>query len=143
MRIEGKCHCGNIGYVLEWPDDGTAITMRACGCSFCVKHGGAWTSHRDARLAVNVADAALHSPYRFGTATAVFHVCVRCGAVPVATSEIEDRTYAVVNVNTFEGVDPSSFKRSATNFDGETTGGRLERRQRNWIPDVRVTIPGR
>ena len=81
MRIEGKCHCGNIRYVLDWPGEGTDISIRACGCTFCTKHGGNWTSHRGAELAAEIHDAALLSKYRFGTQTADFYVCARCGAV--------------------------------------------------------------
>ena len=72
MRIEGKCHCGNIRYAIEWPGDGTEITVRACGCTFCLKHGGSWTSHRDAELHGEVRNASLVSKYRFGTGTADF-----------------------------------------------------------------------
>lgn len=139
-RIEGRCHCGNIRYALDWPGDGTDIKARACGCTFCTKHGGSWTSHRDAALAADVLDPTLVSKYRFGTATAEFYVCARCGAVPFVTSVIDDRLYAVVNVNTFEGIAPSSLARAATSFDGEGTGERLERRKRNWIPTVRISV---
>ena len=139
MRIEGKCHCGNIRYVLDWPGDRTDIKIRACGCAFCTKHGGSWTSHPDSVLAAEVRDASLVSKYRFGTATADFYVCARCGAVPFVTSAIDDHLYAVVNVNTFEGIDPTSLIRTATNFDGEGAGQRLERRKRNWIRTVRVS----
>jgi hypothetical protein len=138
MRIEGKCHCGNIRYALDWPGDGAAIATRVCGCTFCTKHGGNWTSHRDATLAAEVRDPGLVSKYRFGTATADFHVCARCGVVPLVTSEIDGRLYAVVNANTFQGVDPSVFVRTPTSFNGEGTGERLERRARNWIRNVRI-----
>lgn len=142
MRIEGKCHCGNISYVLNWPDDGAGIPVRACGCGFCTKHGAAWTSHRGSELIAEVRDASLVSKYRFGTGTADFHVCARCGVPPLVTCVIDDRLYAVVNTNTLEGIESSSLVRSATNFDGEGTGERLERRKRNWIPTVRISISG-
>ena len=108
-------------------------------CTFCTKHGGSWTSHRDAELNGEVRNASLVSKYRFGTGTADFYVCGRCGAVPFVTSAIEGHLYAVVNVNTFEGVNPSSLMRTATNFDGEGTGERLERRKRNWIQTVQIS----
>jgi hypothetical protein len=139
MRIEGSCHCGNIRYVLDWPGDKSDIKIRACGCAFCTKHGGSWTSHRDSELVAEIRHPSLLSKYRFGTRTADFYVCARCGAVPFVTGAIDDRVYAVVNVNTFEGIDPSSLARTATNFDGEGTGERLERRKRNWIPTVRIS----
>lgn len=139
MRIQGKCHCGNIHYALDWPEDGTDIKIRACGCSFCIKHGGSWTSHRDSELVAEVREAALVSKYRFGSQTADFYVCARCGAVPFVTSAIDGRLYAVVNANTFEGINPSSLMQTSTNFDGEGSGERLERRKRNWIPTVRIS----
>jgi hypothetical protein len=138
MRIEGKCHCGNIRYALNWPDDGSAIGLRACGCSFCTKHGGSWTSHRGAELIAEVRDASLLSRYRQGTETADFYVCARCGAVPFVTSAVEGRLYAVVNGNTLEGIDLSALSRKPMNFDGEGVGERLERRKRYWIGNVRV-----
>lgn len=141
MQIEGKCHCGNISYRLHWPGDGAEIPVRACGCTFCTKHGGAWTSHRDSELVATVRDESIISKYRFGTETADFYVCARCGAVPFVICVVDDRLYAVVNVNTFEGIDRSSFVRASTNFDGEDTGGRLERRKRNWIRSVQISTP--
>ncbi len=139
MRIEGKCHCGAIAFVLQWPGEGSTIPVRACSCTFCTKHGGVYTSHRDAELAAVIHDRALVSRYRFGTETADFYLCSRCGVVPFVTSAIEGNLYAVVNVNSFEGIDPSRFSRAVTDFDGETTESRLERRKRNWIPSVTVT----
>ena len=140
LRIEGGCHCGNVSYVLQWPESGSQIPVRECGCTFCRKHGGAWTSHRDSKLAAVVDDESIVSKYTFGTATAEFYVCSRCGAVPFVVSDIDGQMYAVVNVNTFAGVDRSSFVRSSTSFDDETTASRLERRKRNWIPDVRISV---
>ena len=139
MRIEGRCHCGNIRYVLNWPGDGADIKIRACGCAFCTKHGGSWISHRESELIAEVHDASGVSKYRFGTSTADFYVCSRCGVVPFVTSAIDDHLYAVVNVNTFDGINLSSLARTATNFDGEGTDERLERRKRNWIPNVRIS----
>jgi hypothetical protein len=142
MRIEGKCHCGNINFALHWPGAGAEIPVRVCGCTFCTKHGGAWTSHRDAELMVEVRDETLVSKYRFGTSTADFYVCARCGAVPFVTSAIDAHIYAVVNVNTFEGIERSSLVQTTTNFDGEGTGDRLERRRRNWIRTVQISTSG-
>ncbi|HZX91956.1 MAG TPA: hypothetical protein VFE67_15055 [Rudaea sp.] len=138
MIINGKCHCGNIAFALDWPDASPEIPARACGCSFCVKHGGVWTSNPKASLAVTVRDAALVSAYTFGTQTATFHVCAKCGAVPLVTSDIENHRYAVVNVNALEGLDPSRLRRGSADFEGEDTPSRLARRARNWIADVHV-----
>jgi hypothetical protein len=138
MLINGKCHCGNIAFELEWAGDAPEIPARACGCSFCVKHGGLWTSNPKSRLAVTVRDAALVSKYEFGTRTATFHVCARCGAVPLVTSEIANHLYAVVNVNVFQNIDQSRLRRATADFESEDVESRLARRKRNWIADVRI-----
>ena len=143
MRIEGGCHCGNIRYVLDWPGDGTDIRIRACGCAFCTKHGGVWTSNPRGSLRVAIADPVLVSEYEFGTRTAKFHICRACGIVPVVTSEIDGRLYAVVSVNAFEGVEPSLLQRLPVSFDDEAQGERLARRARNWIADVEFGAAGR
>jgi hypothetical protein len=140
--IAGGCHCRNITFQLEWQGDPTAIPARACGCTFCLKHGGVWTSHPGSRLEVTVADASLVSRYSFGTGTADFQVCARCGVVPLVTCEIAGRLHAVVNVNVFEGIDRSILKRAEASFEGEGVESRLARRQRNWIGSVRVSVSG-
>jgi hypothetical protein len=136
MLISGGCHCGNIAFALRWEPEPAEIPARACTCSFCAKHGGVWTSCPTGRLTVKVGDPSLVSKYAFGTGTARFHVCARCGIVPVVTSRIEDRVYAVVSVNALENVAPSLLRRASATFDGEDEAARLARRRRNWIPDV-------
>ncbi len=136
MLIHGRCQCGNISFDLSWDPDPAEIPARACGCSFCTKHGGVWTSNPKGALRIAIRDRSLAPAYRFGTKTADFHVCARCGVVPVVTSRIDARLYAVVNVNAFEGVEASRLRRSPASFDGEGEDDRLARRKRNWIPDV-------
>jgi len=138
MLIRGRCHCGNITFELDWISDPTEIGVRACTCAFCTKHGNVWTANPAAALKVRIADSALVSKYAFETKTADFHVCTRCGVVPLATSEIDSDVYAVVNVNTFENVDSALLRKSSATFDGEQTDARLARRKKNWIG--RVTI---
>ena len=142
MLIRGGCHCGNISFELSWEPDPKEIPARACDCTFCTKHGGVWTSNPKGDLRVQVKDASQVNKYSFGTKTALFHICARCGIVPVVTSEIDGRTYAVVSVNAFDGVDPSLLNRKPMSFDGEEVDSRLARRVRNWIPNVRY-VEGR
>jgi len=133
MLIHGKCHCGNISFSLTWEPEPAEIPARACTCSFCTKHGGVWTSNPNGALEVVVKDPSLVSKYAFGTRTAEFHTCARCGIVPVVISRIDDHLYAVVSVNAVEGVDQSLFRRASASFDGEGKESRLARRKRNWI----------
>lgn len=134
--IRGKCHCGNISFSLAWEPEPAEIPARACGCSFCVKHGGLWTSSPNGALKVAVKDPTAVSRYAFGTGTAEFHICARCGVVPIVTSTLDGRLYAVVSVNAFEGIDPARIRRAAADYEGEATEARLARRKRNWIPEV-------
>lgn len=136
MRLEGSCHCGNLSFTLDWGSTPAQIPARACDCTFCTKHGGVWTSSPTGRLDVRVADPAGHSRYAFGTKTAQFHVCSRCGVVPLVTSEIEGQTYAVVSVNALVGIDPSLLARAPASFGAEDVDSRLARRARGWIPNV-------
>lgn len=136
MEIAGSCHCGNISFSLDWPEDRAEIPARACGCSFCVKHGGVWTSHPQATLRARVSDAGAVARYAFGTETASFLVCAHCGVAPLVTSLIEGATFAVVNVNTFDNVDRGRIRPQPASFEGEDLQTRLERRRRNWIAEV-------
>lgn len=136
MLIPGGCHCGNIRFSLLWEPEPAQIAARACTCSFCTKHGGVWTSCPTGSLKVMVRDPALVTRYEFATKSAQFHVCSRCGVVPLVTGNIGERLYAVVNVNAFEDVPASMLSRAPTSFDGETPQDRLARRARVWIPDV-------
>jgi hypothetical protein len=102
----------------------------------CTKHGGVWTSNPQGRFRLSIADETRATRYRFGTRTADFHVCATCGVVPIVTCVIDGMRYAVLNVNTFDGVDRSQLIQSPTDFEGEATENRLARRRRNWTPEA-------
>ena len=139
MLIRGNCHCRNISFTFLWEPDPTEIPVRACTCSFCTKHGGVWTSHPNGSLRITVGDPSRVSKYSFETRTAEFLVCSTCGIAPVVTSSIDNRLYAVVNANAFEGVDPGLLRRASATFEAEDESSRLARRKRNWIANVEYT----
>ena len=141
MAITGGCHCGNIRLTLAGVPQDTLVAVRECGCSFCTKHGGLWTSHPGASLSVAVARPAEVGRYAFGTQSADFHVCRVCGVVPLVTSLIDGRLYAVVTVRALEGIDLSRIPRRAADLEGEALAERLARRARGWIADVTFAPP--
>jgi hypothetical protein len=141
VEIAGACHCGNLAFSLFWPDT-DSLPARGCGCGFCVKHGGVWTSNPDASLVARLERPENVARYEFGTKTATFHTCTRCGVVPFVTSVIDGHTYAVVNVNTFDKFDRALLRVTPASFDGEGVGERLARRARNWIGDVSFETRG-
>ena len=136
LMINGRCHCGNIE--IEFTHSHQDIAVRACSCDFCLMHGGVYTSDPNGSLRINIQDNSLVNKYRFGTGTADFYICSRCGVVPAITSMIGSNLYAVVNVNAFQDIDTSGFAKAITDFEGEATVERLNRRTRNWIPDVMI-----
>ena len=138
MRIDGSCHCGNITFELDWAPDPAGIPARACDCTFCVKHGGVWTSDPRAALRVTLGNRDDVSLYAFGTKTAMFHVCRKCGVAPLVTSVIEGEMYAVVNVNTFDEAARKLLRPTPVSFEGEDEAARLARRKRRWIANVTI-----
>ena len=136
MELHGRCHCGNIRYVLAWPGEPASLPARACACSFCSRHGAAWTAHPEARLAIETSDDDAVSRYAFETKTAEFWICARCGVVPVCTSRIDGRDHAVVNVNTLDAAN-IALERAPVSFGDEDEATRLQRRKRRWIGSVR------
>jgi hypothetical protein len=139
VLLRGGCHCGHIRFTLAWTPEPTQIPARACGCSFCRKHGGVWTSCPGGALTVTIADATLVQRYAFGTRTADFHVCRTCGVVPLVTSRIDGELYAVVSIHALEGVDPALLRHAPADFEAENEAERLARRKRNWIARVEFT----
>jgi hypothetical protein len=137
--IDASCHCGNIRVALDWPTSAPAIAARACGCGFCTKHGGVWTSHPAGRFRLSIADEGRMNRYRFGSKTADFHVCLGCGVVPIVICTIENTRYAVFNVNTFDDAARAQVVTTASDFEGETTDNRLARRRRNWTPESGIS----
>lgn len=81
-------------------------------------------------------DWSLVERYRFGSQTADYMLCRRCGVYIGAVCETRSGVRCVVNVNCLE--DRAAFTQTpaAPDYDGETTDGRLERRARNWMPAV-------
>lgn len=137
MHIHGSCHCGNLSFTLEGLPASGPIPARACDCTFCSLHGAAWTAIPDGHLQIRVLDPSLLSNYAFGTRTAEFHICARCGGVPVVSSLIDGNLYAVVNIKSFVGLDPARLSLTAVSLEGEAQASRLARRKRNWIGSVR------
>ena len=90
MRIEGRCHCGNLGFELETERTWETIGPRECDCSFCRAHATRCVSDPAGRAAVFVADPGRLVRYQFGLRTAEFLVCGGCGVYIGAYAEEED-----------------------------------------------------
>ena len=135
-ELKSNCHCGLIAIRYTLPQSDQAIIARRCSCSYCQSHGASYISHPDARLTIKTQRVENLLKYRFGTQTADFCLCRQCGVLLFACSNIGGRDYAVLNILCLNSVDREHISISDSNFDGEQTADRLDRRAQRWIGTV-------
>lgn len=130
----GRCHCGAIGFefstakpVGEWP-------VRACQCSFCLRHGASYTSDPAGSVRLVHEDSSAMSRYRFGQKTADFVFCSRCGGYLGALTEEGGQALMVMNLRAFDPQPDGLPGPQPMSYEGETTGDRNMRRAARWTP---------
>jgi hypothetical protein len=130
----GGCHCSNLSLSLRLSQAPADTRLRACGCSFCRAHNTRTTSDPKGSVEIRARDWFLVERYCFGTGTAEFLICRRCGIYVGAIGETASGTRAVINTNCLD--DRAAFTQQPTpvDHDGEATGDRLARRAANWTP---------
>jgi hypothetical protein len=130
----GGCHCGNLRVRFSLTQPPADVRLRACGCSFCRAHNTRTASDPQGAVDIWADDWSLVQLYRFGTGTAEFVICGRCGVYIGAIGDTASGTRAVINTNCLD--DRSAFTRepAPTDHDNETTENRLARRATNWTP---------
>ena len=129
----GACHCRSIRVELHSDKPPERLAARACQCSFCRLHGASWTSDIEGQLRIEV-DRAIGSPYRFGSGSAAFWVCQRCGVTSAVTWESPEGLLGVVRVECLEKRDSLLAHLKQTDFDAENLSTRFTRRLRTWTP---------
>jgi hypothetical protein len=134
MEHRGGCHCGNLRVTLRLSQAPEDTRLRACGCSFCRAHGTRTTSDPHGSVDIWATDWSLVERYRFGTGTAEFVICRRCGVYIGALGETASGMRAVINTNCLD--DRAAFTQPANpvDHDGEATDDRLARHAANWTP---------
>jgi hypothetical protein len=130
----GGCHCGNLRLSLRLSLGPADTRLRACGCSFCRAHNTRTTSDPDGSVDIHAADWSIVERYRFGTGTAEFLICRRCGVYIGAIGETALGTGAVININCLDDWAAFTQQPIPVDHDGEATGDRLARRAANWTP---------
>ena len=136
MDHDGGCHCGNIHVRLRLSKSPQDSALRACACSFCRAHQTRTVADAGGLFEMWADDWSLVEPYRFGSRTADYYVCRRCGNYIAAVCDTAAGTRAVVNVNCL--ADRAAFTQAPAvpNYDGEMPEARLSRRAVNWMPAV-------
>ncbi len=132
----GGCHCGNLRLTLRLSQSPAETKTRACGCSFCRANQTKTTSDPNGSVDIWAKDWSQVERYRFGTATADFLICKRCGIYIGAAAETENGWCSVTNLNSLD--DRALFVNppAPTVHDGETVESRIARRAANWTPTV-------
>ena len=133
---KGGCHCGNLRLTLRLTQPPEETNLRACGCSFCRANQTRTVSDPNGAAEIWAGDWALVSRYRFGTATADFLVCRRCGIYLGAVTETDNGTRMVTNTNCLDDRALFTATPAATSHDNETVESRIARRAANWTPTI-------
>jgi hypothetical protein len=139
--VLGGCHCGAIR-VRFMPNGRLGdLAVRACGCTFCRKHGARTTTDPLARLEIEVRDDRLLVRYRFGLATCDYFVCASCGVYVAAVLAADERAWATLNINTLEPIADDEFAEAKpVHYDLEDRAARIARRMARWTPtELRIT----
>jgi hypothetical protein len=136
MKHDGGCHCGNLQVDLTLTTPPAENTIRSCACSFCRSHATRTVSDPAGQVDIRASEWSLVERYRFGSRTADYLLCRRCGVYIGAVCETATGLRAVVNTLCLK--DRSAFSRDAIrpDYDNETTAARLSRRATNWMPAI-------
>jgi hypothetical protein len=136
MLHSGGCHCENISVTLRLSRPPEQMPLRSCSCAFCRAHGTRTLSDRDGLVEIAAGDWSLVQRYQFGSRTADYLLCRRCGVYVGAVCETRNGLRAVVNVNCL--ADRAAFTQApaAPDYEGESTDARLDRRSTNWMPAI-------
>ncbi len=130
----GQCHCGAVGYEFETALATSAWPVRACQCTFCVKHGAMYTADPAGSVRFTGDDPSRLTRYRFGQHTADFVFCGRCGGYLGAVTEEDGRRLAVLNLRAMDPMPTDPQAAQPTSYDGESRTDRDARRSQRWTP---------
>jgi hypothetical protein len=130
----GGCHCGNLAVHLRLSQAPEDTPLRACGCGFCRARNTRTTSDPHGSVEIWAKDWSLVEPYRFGSGTAEFLICRRCGVYIGAVTETTAGIRAVINTNCLDHRAAFTRHSAPVDHDDESIEDRLARRAANWTP---------
>lgn len=133
MTYEGACHCGSVVVWFETDQNGDAIEVRACQCSFCRRHAAKSVSDPKGWLEVRAAPGALRR-YQFATRSADYLLCGECGCYLGAVATIDGRLLGLMNVVGGAIAHLADRAAVARDYSGDTPETRRARRLERWTP---------
>ena len=132
----GGCHCGRVEMRFRTRWRAEDLPLRICGCSFCVAHGGRYTSDPKGSVSFRFHDSGGLTRYRFGQRTADFLICGQCGVFLAAVTPLAAPALAVINVNGFADAKQLTQEATPMDYEGEGESDRTARRAARWTPVV-------
>jgi hypothetical protein len=130
----GGCHCGNIRLTFATMIEPGQTEIRACQCSFCVKHGSRAAADPQGKLTISVEDTARLQKYAFGLRTAEYLICRDCGVYVAALTLGDSDRRAIVIVNALDERELFNREPVAVDYSAESKDERLTRRRARWTP---------
>ena len=136
-RYTGGCDCGNISVVMQLTIDPASYQPRACDCSFCRKHGAAYVTDANGKVAISVSDQTELRKHRIGSGLADFLICKRCGVLVGGLYQDGPRRYATININSIDG--SKDFAQPAVISPKTLSADQKKSRWRElWFSDVTI-----
>src|SRR5262245_42790557 len=129
MELRGSCHCGNLSVVLSTALTPETLPVRACQCSFCLRHGSLSTSDPAGHVTLGIAEPDETSHYAFGMRSADFVICRRCGVYIGAFMREGEHAWGVVNMRALDARDRFTSPPQPMDYEGEDLAARMARRK--------------
>lgn len=133
MILRGSCHCGQVEVVFETAMSVADLPLRACGCSFCRRHGTKAVADPKGSLTISAPPNGLNR-YRFGLRTADYLICRTCGAYVAAVISGNGEKRATLNVTATAFSELAERHAEPVDYDLENVEGRRARRLASWTP---------
>jgi hypothetical protein len=137
FKVQGGCHCGNITYIGEFPDELSEYKPRACNCKLCASHGAAYVSDKAGRLTIRIIDQSRLNRYRQGSRIADFLICNRCGVLIGVCYEEQGHVYASINARSADEYEAFA-KAVELDLVQATDAERIKRWKGAWFGDVKI-----
>mgnify|MGYP002622716780 CR=1 FL=1 len=128
----GGCHCGALRVRFEPTCAPEEVELRACDCSFCRKHAAVTATDPHGLLALTIVDLEEAVRYRFGTRTADYLLCGRCGVYVAAVMTAESGAVATLNINVLDAREAFARVPRSVSYEGESASQRRRRRAEHW-----------
>ena len=109
------------------------LPLRACGCSFCRRHGTKAVADPNGRLTISAPPNGLNR-YRFGLRTADYLICRTCGAYIAAVISGHGEERATLNVTATAIPGLADRHAEPVDYDRESAEDRRARRLTTWTP---------